>query len=249
MNITGFLDDHGCYHITLNRPERGNALNQDSVEQLLSILSQIANDKNIRCLLIQATGKHFCTGVDLTWMAECGQMPMPENQSAAQKLGQCFSMLSALMVPKVSVIHGQVMGGGVGIVAVSDIVIADCNTQFTLPEIRLGLIPAIVMPYLIRAIGERRTKAYALATQPWSAEQAKHDGLVDFITTDASTSDTHEKLINQILSAPHAAITRLMDCFANHHLNQENLLDTGPIHLAEARAHPDAIKKLMAHLR
>ena len=236
LPITHNLDAKGCLNISLNRPERGNALNETSVELLNTILDDAAHDTTVRCVVLQANGKHFCTGVDLAWMARCASMPLAENLDAAQRLSQCFYKLSTLPTPTICVAHGRVMGGGVGLVACCDIALAATQTEFCLPELQLNLIPAIIMPYLISAIGKRRAQTYALTSKSWDCKQACIDGLIHHSMDIDALPEYLDTICTTLFNHAPDIIRRFKRCVVQHDSGEENLQQTGAVHLAECRA-------------
>lgn len=138
--------------ITLNRPEKGNSYNGDVAEALATTLERLTNFP-LKKLVLKANGKHFCTGADLDWMAEGPKLSREDNIREMDKIFRMYKAFLSLPFPVESHVHGKIRGGGLGIVCVSDIVIADTETDFHLPERKLGLVPGIIEPIVLARVG------------------------------------------------------------------------------------------------
>lgn len=209
MSIQAQISSNGCYHLVLNRALKSNALDRGMIQALNHHLDLVSNNKDIKMLFISGHGKNFCTGVDLNWMQQCGQLPEKENLKYAECIASVLKKLYALKIPKIAKIQGRVMGGAVGLVSCCNVVLAHPNTQFCLPEIRLAIIPAIILPYLMEVIGKKKAMAYSLLATPWSAQSALHDGLVDYIVQHENFENECEKIVQQILSYDGYALDQL----------------------------------------
>lgn len=179
--ITIYQADHTA-HITLNRPNTHNAFNALMIEELTTTLRKIGSDRSVRVLVLSAAGKSFSAGADLNWMSEMAHFSEEENIQDAEKLASLFETLNELSIPTIAAVHGYTFGGGVGLVACCDIVVANNQSVFGLTEVKLGLSPAVISPYVIAAIGARAARQYFLTGESFSAETALQLGLVSKLT-------------------------------------------------------------------
>jgi methylglutaconyl-CoA hydratase len=195
--------------ITLNRPERHNAFDDAMLKELLSALQQIAQDSNIRLVLLKANGKSFSAGADINWMQRMVDYSYQENIADAQLLADVMEALASLPQPTVAVVQGAAFGGGVGLVACCDIAIAADQVEFCLSEVKLGLIPAVISPYLVNVLGHKTALRYALTAERFTAEQACEMGLItEVVAQDALEARTADWI--QLFS--HCAPTALREC-------------------------------------
>ncbi len=171
----------GIGKVILNRPEKGNAFNRRMLAELREILAHVSEDGSLRVLLITGRGKHFCAGGDLNWMREMGKAPYDENYEDALSLYDTYAALEDVPVPVISLVKGAVRGGGMGIVAVSDIAIAVRTATFSFSEVKIGLVPSVVSSFAIRRIGYARARRFFLTGEVFSSETAKEIGLVDLV--------------------------------------------------------------------
>ncbi|MCW5588871.1 MAG: enoyl-CoA hydratase/isomerase family protein [Legionellales bacterium] len=164
--------------ITLNRPEKSNAFNQELIREFNRQLTTIQQDDTLRAVILKANGKHFSAGADLVWMQTAKDYSLEENLSDAMELAELMKNLYLLNKPVIACVHGATLGGGVGLIASADIVLADPQASFCLSEVKLGLIPAVISPYVIAAIGERQARRYFITAEKFSCATAMQLGLV-----------------------------------------------------------------------
>lgn len=164
--------------LTLNRPEKRNAFDDKILEALIQHLQQVQSNPKIRILVLQGKGEHFCAGADISWMQKAAQYSYEENYRDAQKLAEVMELLYQLNKPTITLVQGSVYGGGIGLVACSDIVIAQPNTNFCFSEVKLGLVPAVVGPYVLNAISARSATRYMLTAESFTADIALSLGLI-----------------------------------------------------------------------
>ena len=170
-------DDHVCL-ITLNRTSKHNAFDDKLLKELQNMLDEAIRDPQVRCIVLKANGKHFSAGADLEWMQRMAIYSEEENVSDALVLAKLMNTLYSSSKPTIAMVHGAAFGGGAGIAAACDITIAADDARFCFSEVRLGLIPAVISPYVIKAIGERQAKALFMSAETFNAEKAKDIGLV-----------------------------------------------------------------------
>ena len=153
--ITCSTDHRGVTTITLNRPDKHNAFNEDFIAELSGTLDEIGKDRSSKVMVLCSSGRNFCAGADLDWMKRMAGYTRVENVRDANALADLLYKLNFLPVPTIARVQGAAMGGGCGLVSCCDIALAADNAVFAFSEVKLGLIPATISPYVIRAIGEK----------------------------------------------------------------------------------------------
>ena len=187
--------------ITLNRPERHNAFDDALIAELSVAIDQMAADPAVRVLVISSTGKSFCAGADLNWMKRAAAYGSDENLRDSRVLAGMLRKLAQCPKPTVARIQGPAYGGGVGLVACCDVAIATFDAQFSLTEVKLGLIPAVISPHVIAAIGERYARRYMLTAERFSAAEAYRIGLLhELVTDDAALDDAVGEIVDALLN-------------------------------------------------
>ncbi len=181
--------DLGVGIITLNRPERHNAFDDALIAELSDGIDRMAADPAVRVLVISSTGKSFCAGADLNWMKRAAGYSSEENLRDSRALAGMLRRLAQCPKPTVARIQGPAYGGGVGLVACCDVAIATFDAEFSLTEVKLGLIPAVISPHVIAAIGERYARRYMLTAERFSAAEAYRIGLLHEMVTDEESLD------------------------------------------------------------
>jgi methylglutaconyl-CoA hydratase len=164
--------------VTLNRPERHNAFDDALIAELTATFARLGEDSTIGAIVLASTGKSFSAGADLTWMRRMAAYTPEENEADAAKLAAMLHTLDRLPKPTIALVQGNAYGGGVGLVACCDIAIAADTARFALTEVKLGLTPATVSPYVINAIGARQARRYFLTGELFSSATARQIGLV-----------------------------------------------------------------------
>lgn len=178
------LDTSGVTTLTLNRPQVHNAFDEVMIDELKSAIDEIDADADTRVVVLRASGKSFSAGADLNWMRRVAKYDESENRDEAMRLAQMMLALNRLSKPVIAVVQGATYGGGVGLVACCDIAIASDQARFCLSEVKLGLVPAVISPYVISAIGERAARRYMLSAEIFDAAQAQRLGLVHEVAAD-----------------------------------------------------------------
>lgn len=237
-NIIFDTDKRGVATITLNRPEVHNAFDDALIETLTSALERSNDDNAVRVVMLSANGKTFSAGADLRWMRRMAGYSKEENVRDAQRLADLMRTLKLLSKPTIARVQGPALGGGVGLVACCDIVIASENARFGLTEVKLGLIPAVISPYVCRAMGERQARRYMLTGEQFSAEEAYRLGLVHHLAPEAMLDERAQTVISMLLEngpAAMAAVKTLVDRVAAGPLNEAMIDDTAK-RIADVRA-------------
>jgi len=177
QNLLVTVEDGVC-RLVLNRPERHNAFDDALIAALDEILVEIEGRVDIRAVVLTASGDSFCAGADLGWMKRAAGYTGQENREDAGRLADMLARLAGLSRPTLALVQGNAFGGGLGLIAACDIAIAARDARFALSEVRLGLIPSVISPYVLRAIGRRAAQRYFLTAERFDAEEARRLGLV-----------------------------------------------------------------------
>ena len=164
--------------VWLNRPDVRNAFNDAMIAELTQAFSEIARDPHVRVVLLTGHGKAFCAGADLNWMRAMADYSWEQNRADAQGLADMLWTLDQCPVPIVGRLHGDCYAGGMGLAAVCDVRLSSASMQFCLSEARLGLMPATISPYVVRAMGASAARRYFVTAERFSAAQAQAMGLV-----------------------------------------------------------------------
>ena len=188
-------DARGVTTITLNRPDHHNAMDRAFIDEFTAALSHLAS--NTRVLVIRATGKNFCAGADVKWMRASVDLSEEQNAADAMALSNLLDALNSFPCPTIACVNGAALGGGTGLVCCCDIVVADETAQFGFSEVRLGIIPATISPYVIAAIGPRVARRYFLTGERIDAVEAYRIRL----THDVCSSDNMDRRVNEKISA------------------------------------------------
>jgi len=178
------IDKLGVATVTLNRPEKHNAFNQDVIKTLTGELSKLNNNDDARVVVLTGEGKSFSAGADLNWMRSMADYSEDENLEDSLRLAELMWTLDGLQKPTVARINGSVFGGGVGLVACCDIAVSVENAKFALTEVRLGLVPAVISPFVIRAIGSRQARRFFMTGEAMPAELAERIGLLHEVVSE-----------------------------------------------------------------
>ena len=199
-------DDRGIAHLWLARPDKHNALNTQMIKELQSAAAYLSGDSAIRAVVLAGEGKSFCAGADLGWMqTQIGKDrdgKMAESRELALMLGQ----LDSLPKPLIGRVHGNSFGGGIGLMAVCDIVVASSQAAFALTETRLGLVPATIGPYVVRRLGEGNARRYFMNGKRFGADVARQIGLVSEIADPSSLDQAIETELGWFLDCAPGAV-------------------------------------------
>ena len=193
------IDHHGVATLTLNREEKHNAFDDAIIAELTAKLKQLDADASVRVVVLTGAGKTFSAGGDLNWMRSMASFSEKENIEDALKLADLMEVLDGLSKPTIAKVNGPAYGGGVGLVACCDIAIAVPAAKFALTEVRLGLIPAVISPYVLAAIGEHQARRYFLTAEPIEAQTAYHIGLIHEVVTPDILDETVNMLAASLL--------------------------------------------------
>lgn len=195
----------GVGRLTLNRPEVHNAFDDRLIGQLTAALLSLEADRRVRFVVLAAAGKSFSAGADLAWMQRMAGYTEQENLEDARALAGLMSTLDRLAKPTVALVQGAAFGGGVGLIACCDIAIASEAASFSLSEVKLGLIPAVISPYIVAAMGQGAARRFILTGERFSAQQALHHGLVHEMVPADRLEETGRHVLDHLaLGGPQA---------------------------------------------
>ena len=193
------IDSRGIAEVILNRPERNNAYNGTMIDELIKSFTSLCNNDDVRVVLIRGNGKHFQGGADLEWLKEIGKLNKEENIEVSRKTASAIKGLTEFPKPTIAMIHGGCFGGGTGIAAAADIVVASEDAIFSIAEARWGVMAGIIIPHLNASIGVRNVRRYALTCERFNAHEAKNIGLVHQICKTGELNDAVKSIIESLL--------------------------------------------------
>jgi methylglutaconyl-CoA hydratase len=200
-------DGRGVATVTLNRPERGNAYNEELLGELITGLQRLAADEALRALTLRGAGKHFQAGADIDWLAQAATYPPDRNYAAAMASVRAMKLLNEFPRPVIAVVHGGCFGGGCGMVCCADVALATPDAMFGLTEVRVGVAPTPISTHMVHAIGLRQTRRYALTGERFGAEEAARIGLVhEVVQPERMETRVAEILDAILLGAPGAVV-------------------------------------------
>jgi len=201
-----FKIDNRVGYIILNRPDVHNAFNDKMIEELSLVFDDIEKNDGIRVVVLAGEGKSFCAGADLNWMRRVKDYSYEENLKESLALADMLYKIYSCPKPTIAQVHGYAIGGGTGLVAVCDIALATTDAKFSFSEVKLGLIPACISPYVVKKCGEGRCREFFLTGERMSAEKAFNAGLVNIVVPPDSLEKAINGLIYLLLSSGPEAI-------------------------------------------
>lgn len=193
-------------YVTLNRPDVRNAFNERAIQELADWADATARDETVRCAVLAGAGPAFCAGADVTWMSSMMSYTPEENVRDATAAARMFAALDSLPVPLIGRVHGAALGGGSGLAAVCDVVVAEEGALFGFTEVKLGIMPAIISPYALAKIGRSAARELFLTGIRFSAQRAKEIGLVHAVVPFEQLDATVRHYVSETLSAGPGAI-------------------------------------------
>jgi methylglutaconyl-CoA hydratase len=237
-------------YVTLNRPEVRNAFNERVIAEITEWADHAAADSSLNAVVLSGAGSSFCAGADLAWMARMAEFTREENLRDAQAAAGMFAAIDSLPMPVVAQIHGAALGGGAGLAAVADIAVAAEDTTFGFTEVKLGLIPAVIAPYVLAKIGQSAARELFVTGRRFDAAHARHIGLVHAVVPAADLIDrVNRYLIEIAANGPDAmrAAKALLRGIAN-----QSIADAAPTTaaaIAERRVSAEAQKMMRGFLK
>lgn len=246
--LTLDISANGVARVTLNRPDVHNALNEDLIHEITTSFQRLGRHADVRVIILTGAGKSFSAGADISWMERASQQAEAENRADALKLARMFDALNTCPKPVIGLINGAALGGGMGLLACCDIVIAHPAAQFGLTEVRIGLIPATISPYVTARIGQSQARRYMLTAERFGAETAQKIGLVHEVSSDLDAAA--EPVIEALLAGGPEAIAdtkALIQDIAERPITS-GLMEMTAIRIAARRASAEGREGIAAFL-
>jgi methylglutaconyl-CoA hydratase len=186
-------------NVTMNRPDSHNALNAALIGELTRCFEEISDDDRVRVVVLAGEGRSFCAGADIGYMRETAGLSYEENLEDARRLAMMFWTIDECPKPVVAKVQGAAMGGGAGLLAVADVVVADAEARFAFSEIRLGIAPATISPFVVRKIGVSHARSLFLTGERFGAERAREIGLVHWVVSSEGLDEAVEEKLSDLL--------------------------------------------------
>ena len=209
------IDSRGIARVILNNPDKHNAFDDQMIIQLTEAFEAVATNSDVRIMLLQSEGKSFSAGADLGWMKRMARYSYQQNLSDAHALAAMLKALHQMPIPTIARVQGAAFGGALGLISCCDIAVASSKASFALSEVKIGLVPSTISPYVIAAIGERHAKRYFMTAERFDANTALQISLVHEAVEERFLDDKVEQLITMILSnGPEAVVAAKQLAFA-----------------------------------
>jgi methylglutaconyl-CoA hydratase len=244
------VDERGVARLTLTRTDVHNAFNDQLIAELTTALKGLEGDPRVRIVVLAAEGKSFSAGADLNWMKAMAGYSHEENLRDAEALAGLMQTLNGLAKPTLALVQGPAYGGGVGLIACCDMVIAASTAHFCLSEVKLGIIPAVISPYVVAAIGLRAARRYLLTAERFSAEEALEMGLIhDLVPVELLEAQSERVIAQLLICGPEAQreCKELIFSVANRPFDDALLRETAE-RIARVRASPEGREGVSAFL-
>jgi methylglutaconyl-CoA hydratase len=240
----------GIARVTLDRPELRNAFDDELILSLTKVFNEIQSDDAVRVMVLAGNGPAFCAGADLNWMKRMAGYGYDENLADAEALASMLATLDRMPKPTIARVHGPVFAGGTGLVAACDIAVGTPEAKFCLSEAKLGLSPATISPYVIRAMGEQNARRYFLSAEVFDAAEALRIGMLSVLTTPDKLDEKIHELLNHLLAGgpqAHAKIKALIRAVAGRPVDDALTADTAR-RIAEIRVSPEGKEGIASFL-
>jgi methylglutaconyl-CoA hydratase len=237
--------------VWINRPERKNAFDSSTIAALHQVFETLHGQDGLRAVFVRGRGGSFSAGADLDWMREAFDLTEGENHEDAMAMARMLKQLYDLRPVTVALVEGSAMGGGAGLVAACDIAIATANARFAFSEVRLGLVPATISPYVVEAIGPRRARALFATAKGFDAAYAEKIGLIDEVVADSAALERAQAdLVDQIMACGPNAVAEAKDLVAHvaQHPIDHAVMEETARRIARARVSDEGREGISAFL-
>lgn len=243
-------DARGVARVILNRPELHNAFNETLIAQLTEALETLGADPTVRIVILGAAGKSFSAGADLNWMKAMASYGEAENLADARALARLMRTLDRLPKPTLARVQGSAFGGGVGLIACCDMAVAVESASFSLSEVRLGLIPAVISPYVVAAMGERAARRWFLTAERFPAAEAWRNGLVHEVVEEGQLDAQIESIVRSLLANGPGAVAEAKDLIfaVGRRPLEDAVIEDTARRIARLRAGPEGKEGVAAFL-
>jgi len=249
MSVVDIVRERAVARVWLDRAEQHNALSAELAAELERAIAAAAADPDVRVVVLGGRGPSFCAGADIGAMKASATATFEQNLAEAERLGRALGALADLPRPVVGRIHGNVFGGGVGLACLCDIAVATDDARFGFTEARLGIVPALISPYVIRRLGDRHARELLLTAERFGGDVATRVGLVHHVVPAADLDKVVDERVGELLKASPQAQRRIKSLL---HLYSDSTFDeyraAMPRTLAEVRSGDDAREGLAAFL-
>ena len=240
----------GVARVTLNRPDVRNAFDDELIKKLSRTFEDLGKDPAVRVMILAGNGPAFCAGADLNWMKRMAGYGYDENLADARALAEMLATLDRLPKPTIARVHGPVFAGGTGLVAACDIAVGTPEAKFCLSEAKLGLSPATISPYVMRAMGEREARRYFLTAEVFEAAEALRIGMLSILVKPDELDSTIDGLLKHLMAGgpeAHAKIKALIRAVAGRKPDDALVEETAK-HIAEIRGSPEGREGIASFL-
>lgn len=242
-------DEPGILRITLNRPEVRNAFDEEVIASLTRLARDAAGDAALRGIVLSGAGPVFCAGADLAWMMKAVAYSRQDNLRDAEDLARMLELLDSLPVPLVGCVQGAALGGGAGLVAVCDIVVAADDAVFAFSETKLGILPAVIAPYVLAKIGTSAARELFVTGVRFGAARARELGLVHRVVPAAAIDETVDSYLREILTSAPTAVAAAKDLIREiHHSRPAEVIGVTTSRIADQRVSADGQEGMRAFL-
>ena len=237
-------------HVRLNRPDVRNAFNGKVVEELGLVFREADLDADARVVVLSGNGKSFSAGADLAWMQEQAELPTEQNEHSAERMARMFLAIARCRKPVIGRIHGHALGGGTGLTAAVDMAFCTQDCQFGLTEVKLGIVPAVISPFVMQKIGKGRARTLFLTGERFDGNEAQRIGLVHKAFTDEKALDAEvQRTIGELLAAGPMAVASAKELIRSvGALSLEEAIPVTAKWIAALRATPEAREGMGAFL-
>jgi methylglutaconyl-CoA hydratase len=239
----------GIARLTLDRPEIRNAFDDALIGKLTEALRKLDADASVRAVVLAGNGPAFCAGADLNWMKRMAGYTYEQNLADARALAQMLKTLDRMKKPTIARVHGPAFAGGVGLVAACDIAVGTPEAKFCLSEAKLGLSPATISPYVVRAMGERMARRYFLSAEVFDANEAYRLGLLTAVSASEKLDAEIDGILGHLLQGGPQALSKIKDLirFVSGPVSDEMIDDTAA-RIAEIRVSPEGREGIASFL-
>jgi methylglutaconyl-CoA hydratase len=239
----------GILNIILNRPDKGNALDESMILELTKLLTHVSFDEDVKVVILSSNGKHFCTGADLAWMQKMVNYTLEENLQDAKQLAAMYQAFNDFTKPIITCVQGATYGGGLGLIACADIALAAPNSTYCFSEVKLGLVPATIAPYVINTIGLRQAKRYFLTAEVFDASEAKNMNLIHQVVSEDQLLKTAITHADNLLNNSSSAIKKCKQLIRDIHPISREITQLTSECIANSRTTEDAQNRLREFLK
>ena len=236
MNTVKIGSENGVATISLNRPEQHNAFNEEMMEELRQAFARFDQDRSIRVIVLRGEGKSFCAGADLNYMKSASKKSFEDNVSESLAMASMFQIIKGSSKPVVALVHGAILGGGVGLIAAADLVLAETGTRFGFSEVKLGLAPSVISPFVIEKIGPSHARRLFLTGEIFDTKLALRIGLVHEVYEKENADKLLAFVCENLLQNSPNAIAEIKDLIdSNVTLSGEELANFTAEHISHLR--------------